>query len=161
MSPYLGASDLSLQLPAGVSIGTNTDPLTIGEIGSIIAEVSGEVEGYLSAAGYPVPIVSTVASVAFAQVQRIVRQGAAWSVLGVIFPNMGGPSDKTSLASDYRDAYRAALKMIQDGKFALIGVAADSGETGRALPRSFTTSNPGADAAALAASPLVPMLWEP
>ncbi len=159
MSPYLNASEVAVVLPAGASIGTNTTPLTLGEVGTVIAQVSAEVDGFLAAAGVAVPINASLATGAYAQVQRITMQGAAAQVLDVLFPNVGG--GKTTLASEYRDAYEKALKMIADKKLALPGAALDTGETGRALPRSFSTSESSATAAAFAASPLVPMAWEP
>lgn len=36
---YIGAEELTLILPAGVSIGTNTSPFTLGEVGSVITEI--------------------------------------------------------------------------------------------------------------------------
>lgn len=156
---YLSATELAVILPPGASVGASTMPINLGETATIIAQVGAEVDGYLSAAGFGIPI-STTATTAYAQIQRIVTQGAAAQVLNSILSNMGGQS-KTTLASEYADSYRNALKMIADKKLALPGVSPDTGETGRALPRSFQTSNPGADAAGYAASPLIQMIWEP
>jgi hypothetical protein len=158
VSPYLSASELAVILPQGASIGASTSPLTLGEVGTINAQVAAEVDGYLAAAGMIVPI-STTATSAYAQVQRIVMQGAAAQVLDILFPNLGGGD--TTLASDYRNAYEKALKMIADKKLALPGASQDTSEAGRSLPRSFQTTNPGADAALTAASPLISINWAP
>jgi len=156
--PYLAATELTVILPQGASVGATTIPLNYGEVATIIAQFSAEVDGYLSAAGYSIPI-SITATQAYAQVQGIVTAGAAARVLDILMPNAGGGT--TTLASEYRDAYEKALKAIADRKMSLPGAGQDTGETGRALPRSFSTSEPTADAAAEAASPLVTMLWEP
>lgn len=157
--PYIGATELSLILPAHVSIGTNTDPLTLGEVGSIIAEVSGRLDGVAAAAGYSVPIAST-ATVAYAAVQGVVKDGVAARILSILFPNMG-PGSKAGLSTDYRAAYDDAIKAIRAGEFTLVGAGRDTGETSRALPRSYGTSNSSDDAAQFAASPHVPMAWQP
>lgn len=141
MAWYLGASELTVILPAGVSIGTSTLPLTLGEVGSIIVEFEGEVDGYLSAAGYTVPV-ATSASYAFVTVQRAVRNGAGAAVLDVLFPTMGGPADKTSASSVYRKAYDDFKKAIASGNLALVGAGKDTGETGRVLPRSGGVASP-------------------
>lgn len=141
MANYLGATDLAAALPAGVSIGTNTMPLTLGEVGSIIVQFEGELDGYLAAAGYTVPI-SSVATDAYAAIQRAVRNGAAADVLSILFPSMGGPGDKTSLSAVYRQAYTDFKKAIAKGDLALVGAGKDTSETGRVLPRAGGTASP-------------------
>lgn len=155
---YLSASEIAVILPAGASIGTNTIPLALGEVGSIIGQVSAEVDGYLAAAGISVPI-STSATQAYPQVQRIVTYGVAAQILSTLFPNTGG--GRTTTASEYKDSYEKALKMIADKKLILVGASPDTGEAGRALPRSYSTSNSGDEAAEFSASPMIPMDWQP
>lgn len=157
---YLSATELSLLLPQGVSIGTNTDPLTLGEVASVIFEVSAELDGTLAQAGYDVPIAST-ATGAYAQLQRWTRHGAAYEVMRILVPNMGSPGASSTLAEEYRQAYENALKMIRDGQISLVGVGFSSGETGRTLPRSFSTTNTGADAIERGATSQFPRTWEP
>lgn len=145
---YIGASELSLILPANVSIGTNTQPLTLGEVASVIVEVSAELDSAAAAAGYAVPV-STAATSAYAQMQRWCKQGAGAAVLGIIFPNLGGPGARSSLADDYRTAYRDALKALRKGEMPLIGASPGAAGEGRELPRSYSTSNPTATAGVL------------
>lgn len=140
---YLAATELSLLLPAGPSIGASTMPLTLGETGSVIAEISAELNGAAAKAGYAVPISST-ATAAWAQMQHWTRMGAGAQVLGIIFPNLGGPGGQTTLAKTYREAYDAALKMLRKGEVVLVGAAEDATGQGRELPRSYSTSNPAA-----------------
>lgn len=155
---YIGATEVSLMLPAHVSIGTNTDPVTLGEVASIIVEIGGTLDMYAAGRGYQVPI-PTAATVAYAAVQRIVKDGVGWKVLGVIFPNMGGPGDSSSIVGDYRKAYTDAIAALKDGSLILSGAPLDTGQTGRVRMRSYPLAF-GADAT-LAASPMIPLAWEP
>jgi len=140
---YLAATELTLLLPAGPSIGASTMPLTLGETGSIIAEISAELDGAAAKAGYAVPVSSTATS-AYAQLQHWTRLGAAAQVLGIIYPNLGGPGGQVTLAKTYQDAYQAALTMLRKGEVSLVGAAGDTSGAGRELPRSYSTSNPAA-----------------
>lgn len=143
---YFGATDLIL--PAHVSIGTNTTPLNLGQVGSMIAEVQGELDAAIAAAGYAVPITSPASggpTVGYAQVVGIAKKGVTARVLEQIFPNLpGGPGSQTSIVTDYRKDYQDALAAIRDGKLPVVGATADSSGTGRELPRSYSTSNTGA-----------------
>lgn len=140
MGDYIGtAAEISLVLPANVSIGTNTAPLTLGEVASMIVEVEAELNGAAAAAGYAVPI-STAASYAYALMQRHTKNGVAAQALSVIFPNMGGPGAKSTSASEYRKAYEDFVKTLRQGKIALVGAGADSSGGARELPRSFEVS---------------------
>ena len=141
--PYITASELTVALPQNITITPTSLPLTQGEVGSLIAEVCAELDSAAAAAGYAVPIDPT-ATVAYAQMQRWTRQGAGAAVLGVLFPNMGGPGGQTTLADQYRAAYQAALLALRKGDLPLVGAGEDTGSGGRELPRSFSTSNPGA-----------------
>jgi len=140
---YLQASELTLLLPAGPSIGANTAPLTLGETGSIIAEISAELDGAAAKAGYVVPV-SSAATSAFAQMQHWCRLGAGAQVLGIIYPNLGGPGGQVTLASSYQAAYQAALAMLRKGDVLLVGAPEDTTGAGREFPRSYSTSNPTA-----------------
>lgn len=139
--PYLAATELTLLLPAGPSIGASTKPLTLGETGSIIAEISAELDGAAAKSGYAVPIPSSVEQ-AWGQMQHWTRMGAGAQVLGIIFPNLGGPGGQATLAKTYREAYDAALKMLRKGEVVLVGAPEDTTGEGRELPRSYSTSNP-------------------
>lgn len=154
---YIGATEISLLLPAHVSIGTNTDPLTLGEVASMIVEISGDIDLVAAGAGYAVPI-STTATISYAAVQLAAKQGVGARILGIIFPNLGGAGDKSSLAADYRDAYTNFKKGLAKGDLSLPD-AGRSSTGGRALPRSFSTSNPNAPESG--ASSLVPIWWRP
>lgn len=152
---YIGATELSLILPANVSIGTNTAPWTLGEVASLICEVSAEIDSAVVAAGYGIPIPPT-ATVPYGYVQRICKMGVGWQVLRTIFPDLGGPGDKTSIASDYRTAYEAGIKAIREGKMPLPGASTIAPDSGAVLPRGRSTS----DAPSSIASGLS-MNWEP
>lgn len=152
--PYLGATQLAAALPGVGTITGSSVPLTLGEVGTIIARVSGELDAAAAAAGYAVPLAPPASggpSDAWALLEALTEYGAGWKVLRTVFPNMGGQSDRVSLAAEYRDAYMAALKMIRDGSTVLVGAGLSS--TSRQLPRSYWTSNSG-DAADLFASPM-------
>lgn len=150
---YIGATELTLILPAGVSIGTNTSPFTVGEVASVIVEVSAELDAAAAAAGYAVPIsppASGGPSIGYAQMQSITKKGVGAVVLRAIFPNLpGAPGGKTSLADTYAASYEAALKMIRKGELPIVGAGSSTGGDGRELPRSYSTSNPAATAGVL------------
>lgn len=142
MSYYLGATELTVVLPAGVSIGTNTSPLTLDEVGSMIFEVESEIDGFAAAAGYAVPI-ATGATYGFAAMKQAIKQGAAAAVLNVLFPTMGGPGDKTSSAATYRQAYQDFKKALAAGTLTLVGAAAaGDGAGGRVLPFAGQIASP-------------------
>lgn len=153
---YVGATELSLILPAGVSIGTNTNPITLGEVATMLAEVSAQIDVTAAGKGYDVPI-ATGATIAYAAVQQAVKQGAGARILNTIFPNMGGPGGKTNLAGTYEAAYEAFIKGLKDGTVALPG-ASMSSTSGRALPRSRSTSG---EPTGYSASPFFPIDWAP
>lgn len=147
---YLGTvSELTQILPANVSISPTSRPLTDGEVASIIFEVEAELDGYAAAAGYSVPV-STAATYAFGTMQLQTKNGAGARVLGILFPNMGGPGGKATLATDYQTAYMTFVRSLRDGKVALVGAGLSGGEEARALPR-----------AGAAASQTVPFDWTP
>lgn len=138
---YVGATaDLTPMLPANVSIGTNTSPWTVAGVGSLIGEVSAEIDTAVAAAGYGLPI-ATTATTAYARLQNLCKMGVCWQVLKSIFPDMGGPGDKVSLAADYRTAYVDGLDAIRAGSEPLIGAGLDASESVRLLPRSRSTSD--------------------
>ncbi len=144
MSPYMGATELTTVLPAAVSIGTNTTPLTIAEIASMAAEISSELDSACQAAGYTVPVATTAG--AYAMLSRYCKDGVGAIVLGILAPNAPGVGGRLSLAGEFRARYEAALKMIREGKLPLPGASFDTtdGDGGRELPRSYETSNTGA-----------------
>jgi hypothetical protein len=118
-------------------------------VASIIFEVEAELDGYAAAAGYSVPV-STAATYAFGTMQLQTKNGAGARVLGILFPNMGGPGGKATLATDYQTAYMTFVRSLRDGKVALVGAGLSGGEEARALPR-----------AGAAASQTVPFDWTP
>jgi hypothetical protein len=140
---YLTATELIVLLPAGPSIGASTRPVNVGETGSVIAEIEAELDGAAAKAGYAVPI-STSATVAFAQMQHWARMGAGAAVLDIIFPSISGPGGGVTVADHYRQAYQDALRALRRGETVLIGAAEDPSGAGRELPRSYSTSHPGA-----------------
>ncbi len=155
---YLGATELTLILPAAVSIGTDTTPLALGEVASIIAEVEARIDAAAAAAGYAVPV-ATGATMAIAQVKDLAKIGAAARVMGILAPNIGAPGGKTTLASEYRSEFNATLTLIRKGELPLVGAGSDAGEGARELPRSYETSNPGGTYGG--ATPMISMTWEP
>lgn len=143
---YAGATEITPMLPAGVSIGTNTAPWTVAAVGSLICEISAEIDSAVAGAGYGVPVSST-ATVAYARLQYLCKQGVCWQVLKPIFPDMGGPGDKVTLAGEYRKAYQDGLAAIRAGQEALIGASSNTSDAGRVLPRSKSSSNLGSSIA--------------
>lgn len=138
--PYVGATELTLILPQNITIDASSTPLSLGEVATILSEVQAELDSAAAAAGYALPI-ATGATTAYAQMQRWTKLGGAAQVLGIIFPNMGGPGSRVTLAADYAAAYRDALKALRSGMVPLIGATLDPSETVRELPRSYETSN--------------------
>ena len=154
--PYLVASEYGGQLPGVATFTGSSTPLSLGEVATIIARVSAEIDGAAAAAGYAVPIAPPASggpTAAYAQLETIAEYGAGWKILRGVFPNMGGPGDKNSLATEYKQAYQDALKALRDGKLALVGAAETSGTEGRELARSFETTHGTIDGHA--ASPMM------
>lgn len=145
---YIGATDLTLVLPANVSIGTNTLPLTLGEVGSIIHEYEAELNAAAAHAGYTVPIACS-ASLSFELMQLNTKRGAAAHLLDILFP-----SPPLAVAETYRDAYEAFLKALRDGDMTLPDVDSP-GTEGRALPRSFEVTQ------RVCPTPMVGARWDP
>lgn len=142
---YLSATELVL--PAHVSIGTNTSP-NIGAVGSMIAEVQAELDSAMAIGGYTVPLLPPASggpTTGYAQVVGITKKGVTARVLETVFPNLpGGPGSRTSIVADYRAEYQEALKQIRDGDLPIVGAPQATGETGRLLPRSYSTTNTAA-----------------
>lgn len=138
---YLAASELAITMPGGVTIGASTLPLNLAEVGSMIFEVESEIDGFAAAAGYAVPI-ATGATYGFAAVKQAIRQGAGAAVLNVLFPTMGGPGDKTSLAATYRQAYQDFKKALAAGNLSLVGASQAGDGSGRILPRAGGLASP-------------------
>src|SRR6266540_3057817 len=138
---YISATELSLILPANVSIGTNTMPLNLGEVASVIAEVGARFDSAAAGAGYALPIDASAA--AYPLVQQIVKDGAACRVLRILFPALGGgpAGGPLPLAEDYCAAYAAAIAMLEAGDLALPGVGETTSEDTRLLARSWSTSS--------------------
>lgn len=147
---YFGATELVL--PAHVSIGTNTTP-NIGAVGSMIAEVQAELDAAMAIAGYIVPLfppASAGPTTGYAQAVGIAKKGVTARVLETVFPNLpGGPGSRTSIIDDYRKEYQAALQAIRAGDLPIVGAPAATGEGGRSLPRSYSTSNTAATSGVL------------
>lgn len=143
--PYLNATELIL--PAHATITGSSVPNLAG-VASMIAEVESELNAAAAAAGYQVPLVSPAsggASIAYDQVVGLTKKGVTARVLSIVFPNLpGGPGTRTSLGDAYRKEYQDALDQIRAGKLPLVGAGVDSGDQGRQLPRSYSTSNSGA-----------------
>lgn len=138
--PYVSATDLVGLLPGMPTITASSTPLTMGEVGSITARISAELDGAAAAAGYAVPV-STTATTAYLQMEDANVLGAGWRVLGRIYPNLGGPSDKMKLATEYRDAYRDFLKALRAGTAILVGAGEETGTGARELPRYTSTAS--------------------
>lgn len=145
-------------LPAGVTITATSLPIALGDLASYVSEISAELDGIAAAKGYQVPI-PTVATTAFVQMQLATKNGAGAWVMQTLFPNLGGPADKTSLAGEYRDAYQTFRDALRRGELTLVGAPIDAGTTGRVLPRSHSVSQP--DAADSGATGMVRIDWVP
>lgn len=154
---YLAASELINVLPANISIGTDTTPLTYGEVGSIIGGISAEIDAHAAAAGYSVPITDS-ATTALALVQQIAKDGAGARVLRILFFGTGAAPLTT--AEEWEEAYKAALKAMDDGDLVLPGAPEDTTETTRLLARSFSTES-SADSLETGASAYISRVWEP
>lgn len=140
---YFGATELIL--PAHVSVGTNTRPINLNAVATIIWEVSAELDAAAAAAGYAVPLVSPAsggATQAFGQIVGYAKKGVAARVLANFFPNLPGKGSGSSSVTDYRQDYKDALDAIRKGDLPLVGAARSSGEEGRELPRSYSIENP-------------------
>lgn len=143
---YFGATELVL--PNHATIAPSSVPVNLGQVASMIAEVGGEIDGALAAAGYLAPILSPASggpTVGFPQVVGIAKKGVSARVLSVLFPNLpGGPGSRVSMGDDYRKEYQAALQAIRQGDLPIVGAATDDSGGGRQLPRSYSTSNTAA-----------------
>lgn len=150
---YVGATEVTLILPAPVSIGTNTGPLTLSEVASAIQRHGARVNIAAAGAGYAVPV-SPSALDAYSMIQDAVIQGVAGWIMGIYGPNVpAGPGSKSTLAGQYTKAYEDFLAQLRDGKILLPDVGRDT--EGRQLPRSFETTHAAAAASVGGASPLV------
>lgn len=146
---YLSATELNPNLPGKLEVTASSAPDYSGAQ-LFINGISAELDSAAAHAGYVTPI-GSVASYAYGLMQNYAMYGAAWRVLSVMMPNQGGPSDKTSLAEIYHDAYDRALAGLRDGSISLIGAPEQGGgvNEGRVLPRSYSVSNPGATSGVL------------
>lgn len=143
---YLSATlgELNYLLPGRLEVTASSTP-AVPAAQAIINGISAELDSAAAAAGYSVPV-STIASYAYGLLQNYAGLGAAWRVLSVMMPNQGGPKDVVALSSQYRDSYERALEQLRAGTLVLTGAARDDDGSsgGRILPRSYSTSNPGA-----------------
>lgn len=140
---YLSATDWVQSLPGIPTITGTSIPLNMSEVATVIARTSAEIDSAAAQAGYTVPIASCLG---LSEIEQICEYGAGWKVLRTFFPNVGGPGGSISLASEYRTAYRDAIRALRTGEMPIIGAAKDTSEVGRNLPRSFATSDPIATA---------------
>lgn len=148
---YVGATEVTLILPAPVSIGTNTGPLTLSEVASAIQRYGARVNIAAAGAGYAVPV-SPSALDAYSMIQDAVIQGVAGWIMGIYGPNVpAGPG--STLAGQFTKAYEDFLEQLRDGDILLPDVGRDT--EGRQLPRSFETTNIAAAASVGGASPLI------
>jgi hypothetical protein len=148
---YIGATDLTLMLPANVSIGTNTEPLTLGEVATIIGQYEAEINSAAAHGGYIVPI-SSSASLSFPLLALNTMRGAGAHVLNILFPNMSGGLQQ-ALADDYRRAYEDFLDSLRDGELILPDAEQGGGAHGEF--RSFEMKW------GVAPSPMIGKSWDP
>lgn len=144
---YVGASELVTFMPQNLTFTASSSPLTLGEVDVILGEISAELDAAAARGGYLVPLAPAAsggATEAYQVMQRWTKLGAGAQVMGIIFPNLGGPGATNTLARDYLNAYNAALVGLAAGKIAIPGAPTDTGEISRELPRSWSTSNTGA-----------------
>jgi hypothetical protein len=95
---YLGASELLL--PAHVNITGTSVPVNIAAVGTIISEVSDEIDGAAAAAGYAVSIAPPASggpTIGYGQMVSLAKKGVTYRVLSLVFPNLPG---KTSMVDD-------------------------------------------------------------
>lgn len=145
---YLNATELNPNLPSRLQITASTNPAIAGGVASIISQISAEIDSAAAAGGYTVPISPTTSPYAFSLLQMYAVYGAGWRALMVQMPNQGGVKDREQLSSVYRDRYEEALVLLRAGQLTLTDAPHDTSGTsgGRILPRSYSTSNPGATA---------------
>jgi hypothetical protein len=147
--PYIQASEFVSILPNQVGTITGSSmPLTLSEVATICERVSIELNSAAAIAGYIVPV-ATGATQAYAQMALYNSWGAACLVLRTAFPG-GAQGAEMALAQDYCDDYKNVLDRLRESTEILIGAPEDTGETGRVLARSYSTSFP------LATSGVVP-----
>lgn len=150
---YVGATEVTVILPAPVSITGTSSPISLAEVASAIQRYGARVNVAAAGAGYAVPI-SPSALDAYGMVQDAVIKGVAGWVMGVYGPNVpAGPG--STLAGAYTAAFEVFLAQLRDGDLVLPDVGRDT--EGRQLPRSFETSNVAAAASVGGASPMVSM----
>lgn len=135
---YLAATELVF--PAGVSIGASTSPFNVGQTASLIFEFEGEIDGYVAAAGYLVPITPD-ATYAFATLRRATKNGVSAVMLDTIF-NRDGTQKDASTASSYQRAYDAFKKGLKDGSLILVGAPSAGEAEGLVLPRAGGIASP-------------------
>jgi hypothetical protein len=138
---YLGATEATAAERRRTLRRQHAAAHVIGPSARSSPDQSAELDAAAAAAGYGVPI-ATTATGAYAQMQQAAQAGAAWLVLRDVFPNVSGTADRSSIASEYRDAYRGFLKMLREGTVPLVGAAQDTGTSGRQLPRSRGIATP-------------------
>lgn len=143
MSTYLAATEVTLLLPAAASITDSSRPISLPEVASWVYEVGAGFDSAAAAAGYGVPLTPSTPA-AYAQARDIVRNGVSCRIMRVLGPNVPGSTKGVTIAAEYCKAYEQAMKMLRDGDLTLVDAPSSAGETGRVLPRSFETSNPGA-----------------
>jgi hypothetical protein len=154
--PYLNATEWLQQLPQVATVTASSTPLNIGEVATIIARISGEIDGAVAKAGYALPV-STTATIGYGYLQAVAEYGAGWKVLRHFMPNSGGPGDRSNLATEYKEAYQAALYSIRTGEQLIVGAGWDESGSLHELPRSYSTSHP---AATVGVVPYFDMDWQ-
>lgn len=137
---YVAATELTSVLPIAVTIHATSTPLSYGDVASICAEVSAELDAAAAAAGYSVPVATTVSG--YAQMVGYTKTGAAARVLAVYAPNLPG-GERDGIAGRYQTRFDKVLDRIAKGQIVIVGAGSDPDGGSRELGRSFETSNPG------------------
>lgn len=123
------------QLLAQFTIGAGSSP-TAAQVTDIIANVAGEVDVHLDAAGVAVPVATPAHFVDF--LENLNAQGAASQVLKSMFPDATGPGGVPAWKL-FHDNYIRGLAAIDAGT-AIPGAVATS--AAHVAPSTYFTRNP-------------------
>lgn len=124
MADYCTLDDVSPLISAIGELGDETQ-LTQAGAGTLITQVSAEIDGYLRARGYVIPVTDNEA---LATLRATCMSGSAARILRSLFPATTGVSGDAGAAASHEKTYQAGLDLIDKG-----GLAAD-------MTRSGTTS---------------------
>lgn len=128
MADYCTLDDVSPLISAIGELGDETQ-LTQAGAGTLITQVSAEIDGHLRARGYVIPVTDTEA---LATLRATGMSGSAARILRSLFPSATGVSGDAGAAAAHEKAYERGLDLIDDG-----GLAADMVRSGNSIAYDF------------------------